>query len=375
MYAMTPTAQAALRKVNADIYAELSGNNRPQPIFSSNVGNPHDGTLAMTDGNMNTFWSTGCAQKEGQWFSLDFGKPTVIRNIVLVMGGRRAQDYVRAGQFEFSLNGEDWLEIGRETGGHTIVVNLDKYPIRARYIRYRVTENNPKWTSICVFSVNSSAPTYVSSNMAKRPQFGVSSDKESVRINRVMEVFTIKPLEYIELTLPRPLRPTWLELNVENADLEKWGKLELTQENGQRVDIPIKIHKNRMYLSAKQLPDYPITAARITNQSNTPQEIKLTIFRLGLPEYDAETDPTLLTDGNLATFFNCGKQALDLTLPLPENTNEIVVVGTAYCEVSSATSTDRTDHTQTFRLDPNTRQITIKAPRQDNRHLYEVIFK
>lgn len=375
MLAMMPAAKAAFDRLNADIYAEIAGRHNASPVFNSNVGNPGKGAMAMTDGNMDTFWSSECAQQEGQWFSLDFGQPTAIRNIILVMGGRRAQDYVRSGQFEISMDGEEWLEIGREMGGHTVVLNLAKNPIRTRYLRYRVTEANPKWTSICIFTANSIPPSYVSSNMAKRPNFTVSRDDTALRISRVMEVFPFKPGEFIKLEMPNAVRPEWLEFNLEDPAMDQWAKIELTTRSGDRVQVQGKPHANRVIIPGDQLPQEAITAVRLSNAGNQTRDIKLTLFRVGMPRRDEAGDPASLTDGNLGTFYDCGRGELEMTLPLPEDTKELVVVGDAYCEIASAEQAGRTEHTQSFRLEPGTRKITIKAPKQEGRKIHEVIFK
>lgn len=375
MYAMVPAAQAAFRKVNADIYAEIAGRSTAQPVFSSNAGNPGQGYHAIYDGNMATFWSSETAQQAGQWFCLDFGQPTVIRNILLAMGGTRAQDYVRSGQFEISMDGEDWLEIGREMGGHTLMLNLARNPIRTRFLRYRITEDNPKWTSICMFGVNCIPPTYVSSNMPKRPDFSVSRDNRAVRINRVMEVFPFRPSEFIELELPAAVRPDRFEINVEDAALQDWAKIELTLKGGKRVQVQGEVVKNRLFLNKEQLPDSPVTAVRLTNAGKQVKEIKLTLFRLGLQPYDEEADPAVLTDGDLATFYDCSSHELETELTLPVDTHEIVVVGTAFCELSSARLEGRTAHLQRFALEPGTRSITLKVPRQEGARIHEIIFK
>lgn len=375
MLAMTPAAQAAFRKVNADIYAALAGRRAAQPVFSSNAGRPLEGSRAIADGNLGTFWSSEEPQKAGQWFCLDFGEPIAIRNVLLAMGGSRAQDFARSGQFEISMDGEDWLEIGREAGGQILALNLARNPLRTRFLRYRLTEDCPQWMSICEFSVNGTPPTYVSSNMAKRPAFSVSQDEHAVRIDRVMEVFPFKPAEFIELELPAAVRAEWLEFNVEDDSLDQWGKIELTLQGGKRVQVQGKTVRKRLYLAKGQLPHEPITAVRLTHAGKQAKEIKLTLFRLGLQPYDAEADPAALTDGNLATSYDCGRGDFETEIRLPEDTREIVVVGTAFCEVAEATPSVRTEHTQTFSLKPGVRSITLKAPQQQGRRIHEVIFK
>ncbi|MBQ8900242.1 MAG: beta-N-acetylglucosaminidase domain-containing protein, partial [Akkermansia sp.] len=112
MYCMTPAMRATLRHLNSTIMAEIGGRSNPRPAFTTNGGPALNDTNMLSDGNPRTFWSTDRRQKSGDWYCLNFGEPTDIRNIVMVTGGPRPGDIMKSGQFEISDDGKNWTPVG-----------------------------------------------------------------------------------------------------------------------------------------------------------------------------------------------------------------------------------------------------------------------
>ncbi|MBR5523222.1 MAG: beta-N-acetylglucosaminidase domain-containing protein [Akkermansia sp.] len=373
-YAMTPVLNATFAYLNDRVYADLSGKKRSTPKFSASVGNTNANVAKLTDGRPTTFWSNDRRQEAGQWYCLDQGSPANINNICLIMGGPRHNDHPQSVQFEASDDGEHWYEIGSPQYGNQAILNLAKQPVRARYIRFRILQPRPNWLSICEFSINKSLPPYVTSNI-EGCHLSAYSNTGDIGINRVMEVATLKPQQHITLELPTPMKPEWIEINLENPNLEKWGNIRMTLESGQTVALEGKIEKNRLYLKKGEFPDARVTALSVTNQSGESQEIKVTIFRIGITEDAFDIDPRCISDADIASSYFCAKAPLDVTLPVPEGTTTLITVGNAKCEVSNATLTSDGEHLRYYKVTPGATSVRILHPQQPHVFLNEVIFK
>ena len=373
-YAMTPVLNAAFSYLNARVYAELSGQKRAVPKFTASAGNPNAEAPRIMDGRPGTFWSNDCFQKAGQWYCLDHGSPISINNISLVMGGSRPKDYTDCVQFEISNDATNWQPVGKPQYGNMAIVDLSKAPVRARYVRFRIVTPRPNWLSICEFAVNRTLPPYVDSNVEGRNMTAYSNTGD-IGVNRIMEVFPIQPQGYISLHIPTPISPEWLQINLENEDLLKWGKITLTLESGEEVELKAEITNNRIYVKKEELPKERITAMKVENTGDTAQEIKLTIFNMGITESAFDTDTRALTDADIATSYLCAKAALDVTLPVPDGATELITVGNAHCSITGATLISNRDHVRRFRVNPGATKVRLTHPKQDYRFLNEVIFK
>ena len=374
MYAMTPAYKSTMRYLNSCIFAELTGREVVLPTFTTNGGPADKNARNMADGNFKTFWSSDRRMKEGDWYCIDFGQPTDIRNITLLMGGPRSEDFPKEGVFEVSDDGNTWTTISEPKGGSTVVVNMAEAPVQARMLRYRITVPNQRWLAICEFTVNRGLPSYATTNIEKCAKISAYRDKDTAGINRIMEVFPIAPGEFMDLELPSPVQIEWVEINLENANLAKWATLELTLEGGEKAVISGEVVKNRLYIRAKDLPKERIQSIRLTNTGNTTEEIKLTLFRVGIPEQQADLNPYNLVDTDLCTFYNCSKEALNTQMPLPANTKRIIVVGTAEVSINGDKGTPAGDHRRAYDVPEGVKTINIYAPRQDDTRVYEVIF-
>ena len=375
MFAMTPALIKAFRYINRSIYARLAGRSTVQPTFSTNNGEPAKYQAIVEDDNPRTFWSNGRRQRVGDWYCLDFGSPIDIRRINLLMGGRRANDYAQSGQFELSNDGEHWQPVGDECNGPDAVLNISRTPARARMVRFRITKPRENWLSICEFTVNRIVPPFVTNNLATPRNLSASKTDKVVSVNRVMEVFPINPGEYISLEIPALIMPEWLELNLENANLMKWGKVELTLEDGSTVPVQGEVTKNRLYVKAENLPAQPVCALRVTNVSDETQDIKVTLFRLGVAQTNSPQSADVLTDSDLSTFISCDEKPLSVQLTVPADMKEIVIVGTADCEVEGATFRSRSAHLSYYTLNADCKQLRISAKPQKGTFVSEVIFK
>ena len=375
MHSMTPTLLKTFRYINRAIYSQLAGHSAEQPRFSTNAGNAENNKAFIEDDNTRTFWESGRRQKAGDWYCLDFGVPIDIRRVNLLMGGPRANDYAQVGQFEVSDDGLSWKAIGEPCNGPAAVLNLTQAPVRARMVRFRITTPKQNWLSICEFTVNRIVPPYVTHNLADHRNLSANKTDTAVSINRVMEVFPIRPGEFIDLEIPELIMPKWVEINMENADLMKWGKVELTLEDDTRVALKGEVVKNRLYLNDTQLPKKPISSLRVTNSGNTPQEIKITLFRIGIDSESAPQSVDILTDNDLSTYISCEEKPVEVTVLVPGEVKKAIVVGTAECTVNGTTPRESTPHLRHYTLPKDCKKLQLKAAAQKGGFISEIIFK
>ncbi len=97
------------------------------------------------DGNLGTRWIAGEYQAPGQWYQIDFGKPTTV-NALSIYGG--ATDYGRGYQIMVSDDELIWTTVS--TGRGTAEYTTARFPVQtARYVRIQLTEsNNAYWWAL-----------------------------------------------------------------------------------------------------------------------------------------------------------------------------------------------------------------------------------
>lgn len=378
MLEVTPTLNAMADYLGPVVYANLSGRSAQslRPTFICNGGNASKDVQKLSDGNVGSFWSSDCYQAVGHWYGYDFGEPTQIRTLNLVMGGPRANDVIAEGQLEYSVDGKTWEPIGKPMSGSAVVRDFGDEPLEARAIRYRVTKANPNWLTLCEFTVNRSLPATASSNIAGHENLATFRDAKMVGINRIMEVFNCAPGEYIEIAMPTPVNSTWLEVNLENESIADWATIELTLEDGSKVKPRFHMEggKTKFCCNRGDLPKQRIKAMRVTNTGGQTQQIKLTTFKLDVPASDPDESLDALTDADFTTAYSA-KNGIDVKLEVPEGAREAIVVGSADCSISGAAKSGRSKGVLRFRLPEGVREAELKAPKQADAWVYEVIFK
>lgn len=373
MYAMTPVLNAAFAHINDEIYASLSNRARIHPVFIASCGNPKENAHAVTDGKPNTAWSSDCHQRPGQWFGLDFGELIAVQNMSVVTGGPRTADYAIEGQFEISRDGTNWESVGSPVAGPMAILSMENKPVRARKVRFRLTQEYGRWLSLCEFAVNRTLPPYVKTDV-QSPRMTTYSNNEAVGINRVMELFTINPREEISLQLPAAVKPSYVEINIENAEALKQGAVYVTTERGKKRKLPVPARSALLRIEGKDLPKGRIKALTFVNGSRA-EQIKLTNISIGVPPGSNETDPRSLTDMNIATPYYCSKAPLNILLPVPEGCSKLVIVGTARCKVSHAEMTKSQKRLQFFNLNPRAKAVRVVSPKQEKAFVNEIIFR
>jgi O-glycosyl hydrolase len=109
-----------------------------------------DITSNAIDANINTRWSSGHGQTNGDWFQIDMGSVKSFSKIVMDSGSSSG-DYARGYQVVVSNDGSTWSSpVASGTGSGPLVVA--SFPTQsARYVRVIQTGSSGSWWSIAEF--------------------------------------------------------------------------------------------------------------------------------------------------------------------------------------------------------------------------------
>ena len=160
----------------------------------------------------------------------------------------------------------------------------------------------------------------------------------------------------------------------------KWQKgasnnnFKFTLEDGTKHTVTGKVVKNRLYVDKTSMPKEKVSSLRLTNTGKATEEIKLTLFRVGIPEIAPDQNPYSLVDEDLTTFYNCTKSDLNTIVPLPEHTTKILVLGTADTSINGNTGSQRSPHIREYDVPAGVKKVNLYAPQDHGKNVYEVIF-
>jgi HEAT repeat protein len=102
--------------------------------FKASAYNNQDDAANATDGDINTRWTSGEPQHEGQWFQIDFGVERSVYKVVLD-STPSAEDYPRGYEVYLSADGKDWGKPVASGAGAAPKVDIQFPPATGRYIR------------------------------------------------------------------------------------------------------------------------------------------------------------------------------------------------------------------------------------------------
>lgn len=378
---VTPVLNAAVKRVNARLYAAVSGISEKEllPVFSCSSGNPYTNAICLTDGDLSTFWSSGETQKAGDWYCMDLGQTTEIWSVNLLLGGEKRPN-LRPGkcQLETSDDGETWTALGGETADRNILCDLRRTPVHARFLRFRITEPMPgKQLAITTFRINGPLPAMLSTSMEGLKGMYAYDDDTCIGISRVMEVAKAPAGSEIRLKFPLPVNAVSADIDLDNDSLIEWAEFRVTLQDGTETALPISKAANGsgFCVKAEDMPQQGITAMVLTNTGDEEQEIRLNALALNLPPYDIATDARKLRDNDLSTFFDCSASVLRALVTVPEGSKEALVLGSADVTINGEGPASREGSVARFPLPEGARTMNLLAPQQKGKKIYEVIFK
>jgi O-glycosyl hydrolase len=98
-------------------------------------GSAGDAAANAVDGDPDTRWRTGIRAKSGDWFQIDFGRPTTFSKIVLDNTAKNAFDSVPKYQVYVSDDGVNWGSAIAGGSGDLGKVSISMAPRTAQYVR------------------------------------------------------------------------------------------------------------------------------------------------------------------------------------------------------------------------------------------------
>lgn len=120
---------------------------------------------AIIDGDVDSSFISASALKVGDYFTLDLGEVTNVRNIQFIGDRAYGGDRIREGKVEYSLDGESWTEI--YNGSISEQFRMYDLEFNAKYIKVTATKGTDSWLRLSDFSVNSPEAEVILESTAK----------------------------------------------------------------------------------------------------------------------------------------------------------------------------------------------------------------
>ena len=378
-FAITPSVTATYNFLNASIYSELSGGDfrALMPTFLTNMGNEKEQIANISDNDFNTHWISARPQQAGDWFCLDFGKNMQIKTLKLLLSDRSNKNTIAGGQLEYSTDNETWTPLGEERTTGIVLEDLSQAPITARWLRFRLTQPQVKRRlGVSEFVVNKPLPARLSNTISSLKSLSAYSDETHVALVRVMETAKAAPGQGFGIAFPTPVSGQGLSVNLDNKDLLDWGEVEFTLEDGTTEKAYLQEYYDTEFIVQKKyMPKKRISAIKFTNVSQQDQELRLNAFQITIPSVDTAAMASSLTDCDFSTAYNTGEYPLNTELAVPEGARTFILVGSAHCQVEGATHVNSQGLIHTYRINPDTGCIRIRASRQYGTRMFEAIFR
>lgn len=103
--------------------------------------------IGAIDADLNTFWSSGIAQANGQWWKLDLG--ISIANLCRFTIIQHPDNFAKNWKLEYSTNDSTWTEITSKTGEYRSTIEVFFASVTARYFRITLTASDTALWQIC----------------------------------------------------------------------------------------------------------------------------------------------------------------------------------------------------------------------------------
>ncbi len=362
---LTPFTYRLIDELSANLKAEYTGQPKQwaRPRFSSSAAVNENTARYVYDEDEQTAWTQNFAQKEGEWYMLDYGSPQEVKTATLIMGGNRPEDFIAKGQMEYSLNGKEWKPLAPETEGARVFIDLKDAPVSARYLRYRTItpQANKKWLNIATFAIN--RPNEVLRSGTDIPAWAqgrviVNKKKGGYTLNRIMENVSVPAGSKMSMEFPVIEQADEIVMDLESP-VEVWGELVLVGKDGEKVISMTEAEKDLSFTSAspasatrrklnkEQIPA-GLRSVTLRNKSGEAAEIKLKDFYVSFPA-KVNADVHALTDGNILTAWdtthtiskedgnNISSDSMT-HIPLPEGTTKVTLVANSHEATVFATS-------------------------------------
>lgn len=117
----------------------------------------------MFDNDSTTFYTSGAAQKEGDWIGADLGRVRDLSEVAILQGRNSVDDvdFFDHAVVEYSEDGKTWTPLTGELVNQ-YVINWTGEPVKARYVRLkRLESSRTNWAAIREFSINPIRPEHL----------------------------------------------------------------------------------------------------------------------------------------------------------------------------------------------------------------------
>lgn len=152
-----------LKNFSMDVVIEGRGN---QSVETNRNGSGNYKDLnAIIDGDLDSSFISSGALNVGDYFTLDLGEVTNVRNIQFIGDRAYGGDRIRDGKVEYSLDGTNWTEI--YNGGISEQFRMHDLDFKAKYVRVTATKGTDAWLRMSDFSVNSPEAEVIFESTAK----------------------------------------------------------------------------------------------------------------------------------------------------------------------------------------------------------------
>lgn len=152
-----------LKNFSMDVVIEGRGN---QSVETNRNGSGNYKDLnAIIDGDLDSSFISSGALNVGDYFTLDLGEVTNVRNIQFIGDRAYGGDRIRDGKVEYSLDGTNWTEI--YNGGISEQFRMYDLDFNAKYVRVTATKGTDAWLRMSDFSVNSPEAEVIFESTAK----------------------------------------------------------------------------------------------------------------------------------------------------------------------------------------------------------------
>ena len=121
--------------------------------FKVNASNSDGDARNAIDGDVNTRWTTGTSQQNGQWFSIDFGWEATVSKLVLD-AATSVGDYPRGYEVYVSADGQNWGEPVAKGAGTAALTEISFEPAKGRFLKIVQTGSDGLWWSIHELAVD-----------------------------------------------------------------------------------------------------------------------------------------------------------------------------------------------------------------------------
>lgn len=124
-----------------------------------------------------------------------------------------------------------------------------------------------------------------------------------VHMQRILEVITLKPGQYIGLSLPPGIYANYIHVKLNNPKAAELGQIEVSKDQGQTWHKQNTQNNGEELHTGLNVKDQ-IQAMRYINTSQEDVEIKLNLFKFDIPEDAKVNAPESMFDGDLSSFYS-----------------------------------------------------------------------